>query len=360
MSEPAPMLPPTREESVRALESASIELVGQIVGSSNETFLVRLGGPDVENPDAVEDPDNDNDNDNDHDHDEDGGRSGSFADFVPRSQVHAVYKPELGERPLHDFPPGLFRRERAAHVLSRHLGWDLVPPTIIREDGPLGIGSLQLFEHHDPRENYFTAYVRAAVAARAEGTGRRMTPVVLEAFGDAADPYLFGGDDDGAFGRADSLEDGVTAEQDPAERDSAEEGVEGSTGSAGAPSTGPLGDAMSWLRRLAVFDVLANNADRKAGHVLHGRDGRLWAIDHGLSFAEELKLRTVIWDFAGDALADETLEDLWTLIDEVPDEIAELLHPAEVRALRGRARWLAAVGELPGDPTGMRLPWPLI
>ncbi|WP_193103216.1 hypothetical protein [Brachybacterium sp. FME24] len=340
MHGPAPMLPPAREESVRALESASIELVGQIVGSSNETFLVRLGGsaPEADVDDRAEEAD------------EDG--SGSFADLAPRNQVHAVYKPELGERPLHDFPPGLFRRERAAHVLARHLGWDLVPPTIIREDGPLGIGSLQLFEHHDPTENYFTAYLRAA---RAGGPGRRATPVVLEAFGDPTDLSLFAGDVDGASGRADSFDADPVDEQEPAE-----EGLQRAHGSAGPPASGPPGDVLSWLRRLAVFDVLANNADRKAGHVLHGHDGRLWAIDHGLSFAEELKLRTVIWDFAGDALGDETLEVLWTVIDEVPDEITELLHPVEVRALRGRARWLAAVGELPGDPTGMRLPWPLI
>lgn len=341
MHGPAPILPPTREESVRALESASIELVGQIVGSSNETFLVRLGesAPAADVVDRAGEAD------------EDG--SGSFADLAPRNQVHAVYKPELGERPLHDFPPGLFRRERAAHVLSRHLGWDLVPPTIIREDGPLGIGSLQLFQPHDPTENYFTAYLRAA---RSCGPRRRATPVVLEAFADPTDlSTLLGGDDDGATGRAGTLDTDLDDEQEPAGRV-----IDAAEGSANPPASGSLGEVLSWLRRLAVFDVLANNADRKAGHVLRGHDGRLWAIDHGLSFAEDLKLRTVIWDFAGDALGDETLEVLWTVIDEVPDEITELLHPAEVRALRGRARWLAAVGELPEDPTGMRLPWPLI
>src|SRR5699024_8131903 len=100
------------QAALSRLAEEEIELIGGIVGSSNETFLVRLGDSSA--------------------------------------LTHAVYKPELGERPLGDFPPGLHRRERAAYLISRHLGWDLVPPTVLRTDGPFGEGSLQLFIHHDP------------------------------------------------------------------------------------------------------------------------------------------------------------------------------------------------------------------
>lgn len=114
------------------------------------------------------------------------------------------------------------------------------------------------------------------------------------------------------------------------------------------------------LQRLAVFDVLANNADRKAGHVLRDDRGWIWGIDHGLCFHEEFKLRTVIWDFAGAAVDRGLMADVAPLIDEVPDEIAELLMADEVRALRRRARFLLASGALPHDRSGMRFPWPLI
>lgn len=193
----------------------------------------------------------------------------------------AVYKPELGERPLHDFPPGLFRRERAAYLLSEHLGWGIVPETIIREDGPFGPGSLQSFVVADPREHYFTLV-----------------------------------DDDPA-----------THEQ---------------------------------LRRMAVFDLVANNTDRKAGHVLRGAGGRIWGIDHGLCFHVDSKLRTVIWDFSGERIDDDLVDAVADLIDEVPAELAALLAADEVRALRGRARFILASRTLPVDESGMAFPWPLI
>ena len=85
-------------------------IVQQLVESSNVGFVV-----DLEIPNSTADPD----------------------------YAWAVYKPELGEQPLWDFPPGLYRRERAAFVLSNHLGWNLVPPTVIRHDGPAGVGSVQ-------------------------------------------------------------------------------------------------------------------------------------------------------------------------------------------------------------------------
>lgn len=108
---------PVPAEAPAALAEGRITLLGQIVGSSNATFLVRLEGEadDASDPDGV-------------DPDDDAPGHGLFAGITPADGLHAVYKPERGERPLHDFPPGLFRRERAAHLLSRHLGWDLVPP----------------------------------------------------------------------------------------------------------------------------------------------------------------------------------------------------------------------------------------
>jgi hypothetical protein len=334
---------PGAAEAPAALAEGRITLLGQIVGSSNATFLVRLGGEadDASDPDEVDpdgsDPDDGGADSSDPDDDDPDG--GLFAGITPADGLHAVYKPEAGERPLHDFPPGLFRRERAAYLLSRHLGWDLVPPTLIRDDAPWGIGSLQLFVPHDPLQNYFTLYLDS----------RSTTddlPVVLEGFGDPWELGLL----DPASGAPHALEDVEAAgEQMPGEQ------------VAQAQASGEQSAQIRCrLRRLAIFDILANNTDRKAGHVLHGAEGGLHAIDNGLCFSAEMKLRTVIWDFAGQELTDDEIEALWTLIDEVPSEIAELLNAEETRALQGRARWLAAVGELPGDATGMMFPWPLI
>jgi uncharacterized repeat protein (TIGR03843 family) len=225
------------------LNEGRVELLGRILRSSNETFLVRITG---------------------------GADSG-----------RAVYKPEAGERPLSDFPPGLFRRERAAYLLSEYLAWGLVPPTVIREDAPLGVGSLQWFVECDFREHYFTLYA------------------------DAPETH----------------------------RD---------------------------LFRIALFDYITNNTDRKSGHVLRGDDGRIWGIDHGLCFAAPFKLRTVIWDFAGEPIPGALLEDIIPLAEEVPGEVAELLDHAEVAALRRRVRRVLLDGVLPVDHTGMRYPWPLV
>ncbi|GGA58331.1 hypothetical protein GCM10011490_05300 [Pseudoclavibacter endophyticus] len=234
---------PGEHDAPDALEHGDIQLVGRFVDSSNETFLVELTCGD--------------------------------------EQTFAVYKPEAGERPLHDFEPGLYRRERTAYLLSEALGWNLVPRTVIRHDAPFGVGSLQRFIDAEPGEHYFTLY-------------------------------------------------------------------------ADAPET------HEQLRRLAVFDVVANNTDRKSGHVLRDRDGHVWGIDHGLCFAAPLKLRTVIWDFAGDEITPDLVDDVARLVDEVPESIAEQLDDSEVRAIRGRARYVLAAGRLPVDPTGMRYPWPLV
>jgi uncharacterized repeat protein (TIGR03843 family) len=193
--------------------------------------------------------------------------------------VTAVYKPARGERPLHDFPPGLYRREVATRLLASALGWDLVPPTVLRTDAPHGEGSLQLFVDHDPDEHYFVQ------------------------------------------------------RDDPALHDQ--------------------------LLRMAVFDLVANSADRKGGHLVLDADRHLWGIDNGLTFHAQFKLRTVVWDFAGQPVPTALLDDLAPLVGgDVPDVLADLLDPFERDALVARARAVAHAGVLPHDPSGQRWPWP--
>jgi uncharacterized repeat protein (TIGR03843 family) len=195
----------------------------------------------------------------------------------------AVYKPVRGERPLWDFPGGtLYRREVAAYLVSEQLGWRLVPPTLVR-DGPLGVGSLQLY-----------------VDADAE-----VTAFELLAAGNAS------------------------------------------------------------LPRIAAFDVVTNNADRKAGHCLLAEDEHVWAIDHGLCFHVEPKLRTVLWDLAGRRLEAGDKADLEALAAEATGgglggRLAALLEAGEVAAVAERALALARVGKLPAPSGGRAYPWPLV
>ena len=120
-------------------------------------------------------------------------------------------------------------------------------------------------------------------------------------------------------------------------------------------------DRVTDLRRLAAFDLVANNADRKAGHVLAGLDGHLWAIDNALCFHHQFKVRTVVWDFAGDPLGDDLAGDLDRLLsDGLSDGLADLLDPFERDAVVTRARAVLDAGELPADPSGRRVPWPLV
>lgn len=191
-----------------------------------------------------------------------------------------VYKPEAGERPLWDFDPGLHARERAAFLLSEALGWHVVPPTVVRDDAPAGVGSVQWFIEHEG-EHYFT---------------------------------LFDGDL----------------------------------------------DAHDQLRRLAVFDVISNNTDRKSGHVLQDVDGHIWGIDHGLCFSDEPKLRTVVWEFAGEEVDAHLLADLAPLADAIPDPISELLRDDEADALRERIARLLRVPYLPRRTSDYDYPWPLV
>jgi uncharacterized repeat protein (TIGR03843 family) len=112
---------------------------------------------------------------------------------------------------------------------------------------------------------------------------------------------------------------------------------------------------------MAAFDVVANNADRKSGHCLIDREGRIWGIDHGLCFHTEPKLRTVIWDFAGEPVDDDLLADLGPMAaGSVPRTVTRLLSTEEIRALTARAAALRATARLPGPSTDFPYPWPLV
>jgi uncharacterized repeat protein (TIGR03843 family) len=191
----------------------------------------------------------------------------------------AVYKPARGERPLWDFPRGLFRREIAAYHLSEALGWDLVPLTLERE-GPYGEGSLQAFVEADFEQHYFTL------------------------------------------------------RENPEHRPR--------------------------LECICAFDIIANNADRKSGHCLLA-ESAIYAIDNGLCFHAEPKLRTVIWDFAGEPIPAPVLGDVRRLLETgLPKAVTALLDAEERRALTARAQALLADGHFPVDETGSRYPWPLV
>lgn len=221
--------------------------------------------------------------------------------------VLAVYKPMRGERPLWDFPTStLGRREVAMSVLDRALGWDLVPVTVWREEAPLGPGSVQAWVDVDPEHPPVDV-----VEARAIPPGWH---VVAEGEGARGDHVC------------------LVHEDSPG------------------------------LRRLALLDALANNADRKGGHVLRSRTGRLAGIDHGLTFHEEPKLRTVLWGWAGDQIDPAALSDLRSLEMAWTRTAAQLephLSRREVLATRGRLGDLLRTATYPGpDGAWPSLPWP--
>jgi uncharacterized repeat protein (TIGR03843 family) len=114
------------------------------------------------------------------------------------------------------------------------------------------------------------------------------------------------------------------------------------------------------LVRICLFDLLANNADRKGGHCLLDPGGRVWAIDNGLCFNAESKLRTVIWDFAGEPIPGALLDDVRrVLADAVPGPLGALLAAEEQAALLRRARGLLRRRTFP-EPHGHAYPWPLV
>ena len=118
------------------------------------------------------------------------------------------------------------------------------------------------------------------------------------------------------------------------------------------------------LKRMALFDCLVNNADRKGGHCLLDAQGQLWGIDHGVCFHNQPKLRTVIWDFAGDALPTALCADVAQLIEglaeesELRQQLADLLSETEINALGARAQSLLTSGHYPQPGLGNNYPWP--
>ena len=226
-------------------ELPDLEVIGLLQGASNYTFLAQLGPH-------------------------------------PPSGIAVVYKPARGESPLWDFEAGtLYQREVAAYQLSKALGWPRVPPTVVRESGPHGVGALQLFVEADRR--HFLS-------------------------------------------------------QQAVQRE-------------------------TWLR-IALFDVITNNADRKSGHCLFDADDRVWVIDHGLTFHTDPKLRTVIWDFAGEPLPADLCGDVeGTLISLEKGALAAalepLLGPAERRLLKRRLRGvLDPAWRFPEPTSAWSVPWP--
>jgi uncharacterized repeat protein (TIGR03843 family) len=218
-----------------------------------------------------------------------------------------VYKPIAGERPLWDFPDGtLAGREVAAYLVSEASGWGIVPPTVLR-DGPYGPGMCQLWMEVDP-----------AVELVDVVPPRQLPPGwlhVLDALGPGGRPVVLGHADD--------------------ER----------------------------LRRMAVLDVVLNNADRKGGHVLPLPDGTVAGVDHGVCFHTETKLRTVLWGWARQPLAEEDKEVLGRLCGQLDGglgaELAAHLTGAEVAATRRRVERLLAKGRFPQPGQGWpAIPWP--
>lgn len=196
-------------------------------------------------------------------------------------EAAAVYKPIAGERPLWDFPDGtLAYREVAAHLVSVATGWDVVPPTVLRE-GPFGPGMVQLWIDVDET-------------------------VDLSALARSKSPAL---------------------------------------------------------RRMAVFDAVVNNADRKGGHLLPTPEGHVYGVDHGVCFSVEDKLRTLLWRWRGQRLTDEALGVLDRLRAELAGELGaglcELLAPGEVRAVTRRVDRLLATGCHPQPSEDWpAIPWP--
>lgn len=246
-SDPGGRLPSGGDAERLLAELPRMKLLGLLHGASNYTFLARL-------------------------------------DPYAASGLQVVYKPARGESPLWDFAAGtLYQREVAAYELSKVLGWPLIPPTVVRQNAPHGVGALQLFIEADGR--HFL--------------GRQSAP------------------------RA------------------------------------------TWLR-IALFDVITNNADRKSGHCLFDADDNVWVIDHGLTFHVEQKLRTVIWDFSGQPLPAELCGDVERALVELEGGLlaktmGNLLGPPEVRVLKRRLRGvLDARWRFPEPTSAWAIPWPPI
>ncbi|OLE24282.1 MAG: phosphatidylinositol kinase [Actinobacteria bacterium 13_1_20CM_3_71_11] len=222
--------------------------------------------------------------------------------------ARCVYKPVRGERPLWDFPDGtLAGREVSAYLLAEATGWACVPPTVLR-DGPLGPGACQLWiEESDEAEQVLGFVPADAVPEGWYG--------VMSAQDSDGSPYV--------LAHADDLR----------------------------------------LSHLAVFDVVANNADRKGGHILSTVDGHVYGVDHGLCFHVENKLRTILWGWIGEPLPDPAVEVLGKLRAELSGTLgaalAEHLTVTEVARVGTRVDALLAAGRFPAPSRAWpAVPWP--
>jgi uncharacterized repeat protein (TIGR03843 family) len=234
----------------------------------------------------------------------------SNATFIGQlGDLTVVYKPSEGEKPLWDFPDGdLANREAAAYLVSQSFGWNIVPRTWLR-DGPLGVGMVQLWKEPDPEQD-------------------AVDVVPTDLVPDEGWRFVFTGSD---------------------ERDR---------------PVALIHEDSAALRRMAVFDVVVNNADRKGAHILEMEGGHRYGVDHGLTFHVEHKLRTVLWGWLGEELTQDELEgidrvrtdlagDLGTALSQLisADEIAAFA--ARCNRLRLSARFPAPHGRMPATP------WPL-
>ncbi|HKS44955.1 MAG TPA: SCO1664 family protein [Amycolatopsis sp.] len=220
---------------------------------------------------------------------------------------HAVYKPVSGERPLWDFPHGtLAGREVATYLLSEASGLGSVPPTALRE-GPLGVGMVQLWVDTTDDE-----LVDVRPPAEVPDGWR----VVLHAHDRLGEPAV------------------LTHADHPGVRD------------------------------LAILDIIANNTDRKGGHVLAGTDGRVYGVDHGICLHSEPKLRTVLWGWIGEPLPSDAVEKLRALPEKIygslGEELSAHLNGVEIGAVVERAEKLLSTGVFPEPGDDWRaIPWPL-
>jgi uncharacterized repeat protein (TIGR03843 family) len=237
--------PDGERPALELLERGTLEVEGRLVDASNATLYCTIKG---------------------------GG-----------AEAACVYKPIAGERPLWDFPTGtLADREVAAYAVSRAAGWNIVPPTVMR-DGPFGPGMVQLWIDLDPEVDLI------ALSRRSDHAG---------------------------------------------------------------------------LREMAVFDAVINNADRKIGHLLPIADGHLYGCDHGVCFAEDYKLRTVLWQWRGKTLPRRCVEALRRLADNLAGgclagELTRHLTSGEISATKIRVEKLLKhrVHPYPSEDWPA-IPWP--
>lgn len=272
-------------EGVDVLLDGLMEIEGRMPWSSNATFLVNIGKePSADQPSDDEDTDGERGEAIDTSTDASADESNDASAESQREILKAIYKPHRGERPLWDFPDGLYRREVAAYELAVLLGWDIIPRTVLR-DGPFGIGSVQTFVDADFSEHYFTMMENR--------------PSVHDQF-----------------------------------------------------------------RIMATFDLIANNADRKGGHILlRPADDTVWGIDQGLCFNVEPKLRTVLWDFAGEKVPKALRPDVERVASLKPGELGpldDLLMADEIETMLARAKRVAERPFFPHPKSDYAYPWPMV